>query len=51
MIDTPQGRRDDYQLSAQGKIVVVIGRLTLTETHGEPTPVAGCLQTTGDDQG
>jgi hypothetical protein len=44
VIDTPQGRRDDYQLSAQRMIVVVIGRLTLTEMHGEPSPVAGCLQ-------
>jgi hypothetical protein len=28
VIDTPQGRRDDYQLSAQRRIVVVIGKLT-----------------------
>jgi hypothetical protein len=27
VIDTPQGRRDDYQLSAQRRIVVVIGKL------------------------
>ena len=44
VIDTPQGRRGDYQLSAQRRIVVVIGKPTLTETRGESSPVAGCLQ-------
>jgi hypothetical protein len=27
VIDTPQGRSGDYQLSAQRRIVVVIGKL------------------------
>jgi hypothetical protein len=28
VIETPQGRRGDYQLSAQRRIVVIIGKLT-----------------------
>jgi hypothetical protein len=27
VIDTPAGRRDDYQLSAQRPVVIVIGKL------------------------